>query len=74
MQTDGQDNGGGETEMLAAIPSGEDSSNAHIFSVGFGNAADLTTLRNLAAQTNGKYWSASTSSIASVYQQISYEV
>lgn len=37
-------------------------------------AADLETLRDLANRTNGKYWAATTSTLASVYQQISFEV
>ena len=39
LQTDGVDDGrGGSAEMAAALPSGEDSSEPHIFAVGFGAA------------------------------------
>ena len=74
LQTDGVDNEGGRDAMYAALPDGEDPSEAHIFAVGFGSNADLSTLADLAARTNGKYWAATTSSLAGIYQQITYEI
>ena len=42
LQTDGVDDGrGGSAEMAAALPSGEDSSEPHIFAVGFGTSGPL---------------------------------
>ena len=68
------DNQGGESDMLAAMPSSEDATQAHIFAIGFGSSADLTTLALIANATNGDYWAASTSNLQSVYLQISYEL
>ena len=74
LQTDGVDNQGGHDTLYATLPNGEDPSEPHIYAIGFGSGADLSTLSDLATRTNGKYFPATTSTLSDIYQQITYEI
>lgn len=74
--TDGEDTEGGKDVVMAKLPSGEDPSEVHIYSIAYrGQNYDLrrTTdfFRDITFQTNGMTFEADRQSMNSVWNEIS---
>lgn len=73
--TDGQDTEGGKEDVIAALPTGEDPSQVHIYSVAYGDAVGESEgfFRDISLQTNGRTFSAGYSNMTDVWFEISLE-
>lgn len=60
-------------EMLARLPSGEDVASPHFFTIAYGDEPNKEVLQNIASQTNGLFFSASTLNIQEIFEEISTE-
>jgi hypothetical protein len=74
--TDGEDTGGGKDAVLAALPSGEDPSEVHVYSIAYGDDVGQSAqfLSDISAQTNGRTFQANFDNISDVWYEISLEV
>jgi Ca-activated chloride channel family protein len=62
-----------ENDMLSRLPSGTEAAGVKIYSIAYGDDADLDLLRTLANRTNGKQFSGDVENIEAVYFLISSE-
>jgi Ca-activated chloride channel family protein len=62
-----------ENDMLSRLPSGTEASGVKIYTIAYGDDADLDLLRTLANRTNGKQFSGDVENIEAVYFLISSE-
>jgi Ca-activated chloride channel family protein len=67
------DGGPTENDMLSRLPSGAEASGVKIYSIAYGDDADLDLLKTLANRTNGKQFSGDVENIEAVYFLISSE-
>jgi Ca-activated chloride channel family protein len=67
------DGGPTENDMLSRLPSGTEAAGVKIYTIAYGDDADLGLLRTLANRTNGKQFSGNVDNIESVYFLISSE-
>lgn len=76
LMSDGLDTSSSNTkdQMIAALPTSEDATGTHIYTIAYGADADKETLIQIASQTNGNNYTATTSNIASVYFAINAEI
>jgi Ca-activated chloride channel family protein len=65
--------GPSENDMLSRLPSGTEASGVKIYSIAYGDDADLDVLTTLANRTNGKQFSGDVEDIEAVYFLISSE-
>jgi Ca-activated chloride channel family protein len=62
-----------ENDMLSRLPSGAEASGVKIYTIAYGQDADLDLLKTLANRTNGKQFSGDVENIEAVYFLISSE-
>jgi Ca-activated chloride channel family protein len=62
-----------ESQMLARLPDGAESDQAHIYTIAYGEAANIEVLTRIAKRTNGRLFTSSPENIADIYFQISSE-
>jgi Ca-activated chloride channel family protein len=67
------DGGPTESDMLSQLPSGAEASGVKIYSIAYGDDADLNLLKTLANRTNGGQFSGDVENIEAVYFLISSE-
>lgn len=67
------DGGPSQNDMLSHLPSGTEASGVKIYSIAYGDDADLNVLTTLANRTNGKQFSGDVEDIEAVYFLISSE-
>ena len=67
------DGGPSENDMLSRLPSGTEASGVKIYSIAYGDDADLNLLTTLANRTNGKQFTGDVEDIEAVYFLISSE-
>ncbi len=67
------DGGASENDMLSRLPSGTEASGVKIYTIAYGDDADLDVLATLANRTNGKQFSGDVQDIEAVYFLISSE-
>ncbi|MFC2038099.1 VWA domain-containing protein, partial [Chloroflexota bacterium] len=67
------DGGPTESDMLSRLPSGAEASGVKIYTIVYGDDADLDLLKTLANRTNGKQFSGDVENIEAVYFLISSE-
>jgi Ca-activated chloride channel family protein len=67
------DGGPTESDMLSQLPSGKEASGVKIYTIAYGDDADLDLLKTLANRTNGKQFSGDVENIEAVYFLISSE-
>jgi Ca-activated chloride channel family protein len=67
------DGGPSENDMLSHLPSGTEASGVKIYSIAYGEDADLNVLATLANRTNGKQFTGDVEDIEAVYFLISSE-
>jgi Ca-activated chloride channel family protein len=65
--------GPSENDMLSRLPSGTEASSVKIYTIAYGEDADLGVLTTLANRTNGKQFSGDVEDIEAVYFMISSE-
>lgn len=65
--------GPSENDMLSRLPSGSEASGVKIYTIAYGEDADLDLLKTLANRTNGKQFSGEVGNIEAVYFLISSE-
>jgi Ca-activated chloride channel family protein len=65
--------GPSRNDMLSRLPSGAEAAGVKIYSIAYGDDADLDLLRTLANRTNGKQFSGDVENIEAVYFLISSE-
>jgi Ca-activated chloride channel family protein len=67
------DSGPTENDMLSRLPTGTEASGAKIYTIAYGDDADLKVLTTLANRTNGKQFTGDVEDIEAVYFLISSE-
>ena len=67
------DGGPSENDMLSRLPSGTEASGVKIYTIAYGDDADLNVLATLANRTNGKQFNGNVEDIEAVYFLISSE-
>jgi Ca-activated chloride channel family protein len=67
------DGGPSENDMLSRLPSGDEASGVKIYTIAYGDDADLNVLTTLANRTNGKQFTGDVEDIEAVYFLISSE-
>jgi Ca-activated chloride channel family protein len=67
------DGGPTQADMLSRLPSGDEAGGAKIYTIAYGDDADLDVLRTLANRTNGMQFSGDVENIEAVYFLISSE-
>jgi Ca-activated chloride channel family protein len=76
LLSDGKNETGGgptESDMLSRLPSGTEASGVKIYTIAYGDDADLALLKTLANRTNGKQFDGNVENIEAVYFLISSE-
>jgi hypothetical protein len=74
--TDGQDTEGGKETVMAALPTGEDPSEVHVYSVAYGDdvGQSASFFDEISTRTNGKSFRANLQNMTDVWFEISLEV
>ncbi len=67
------DGGPSQNDMLSRLPSGTEAAGVKIYTIAYGDDADLDLLKTLANRTNGKQFSGNVENIEAVYFLISSE-
>lgn len=74
--TDGVNTAGAITShetLLNNLPTGEDPSDAHLFTIGYGADVNKDVLKAIADRTNGLFFAATELNIQRIYEDISTE-
>jgi Ca-activated chloride channel family protein len=62
-----------ESDMFNCLPSGEDVEGVKVFTIAYGEGANVDLLKRIADRTNGKAYEGDPETIEQVYLEISYE-
>jgi hypothetical protein len=75
VMTDGQDTEGGKETVMAALPTGEDPSEVHVYSIAYGDdvGQSASFFDDISKQTNGKSFRADLQNMTDVWFDISLE-
>lgn len=77
VMTDGDDTRGGKDEVMAQLPSGEDPSEVHIYSIAYGSQMNTGTttsfFNDISSRTNGATFDANRLNMTDVWNEISVQ-
>lgn len=62
-----------ESQMFSALPDGTEADQVHIYTIAYGDEANVDLLSRVANRTNGKFYTGNTQNIGDIYFQISSE-